>query len=279
MRISRRAFAVGAVAALARKSASGDTIDARKLEVRSLDLEHPSLLALPVRRGRAPLVVLLHGLGETTDAGAGANAWLDRYGIASAVERLRYPPLARVSTRDDWGVTLATTNAALAEERYQGLAFVCPYVPRMTVEKLDDYARWIDEVLVPRARAEAGNRVDASPARIGGCSYGGWVSLEVFLRAPGRFGTWAGVQTAIGRDTAAGYAERLSRAKRAMPLLVETSLGDPFHDANVALNRELIARGVPCDLLVLPGPHDQAWLRESGTPCLLAWLDRARLDP
>ena len=123
-------------------------------------------------------------------------------------------------------------------------------------------------------RGRAGERVDGSPARIGGCSYGGWVSLEVYLRAPHRFAAWAGVQTAIGRDSAGAYAERLARLTPAAPLLIETSAGDPFHDANVALAGALAARDVRRDLIVLPGPHGQPWLREAGTPSAVAWLDR-----
>ena len=275
MRIARRPLTLGLAATLAGRRARAEAPDEDPLELRLLRLEHEVLFALP--RAPAPparLVILLHGLAETSDERTGARAWVDRYGLATSVRRLAHPPLAPLSPRNDWGSALATANAALAAQPYRGLGFACPYVPRLSGDRLDAYARWIDAVLVPRLRAEAGDRLDGTAARIGGCSYGGWVSLEVFLRTPG-FGAWAGVQTAIGGGAVAGYADRLVRAAAGRPLLLETSTRDPFHDPSVALADSVRARGVRCDLLVLPGPHDQPWLRESGTPSALAWLDRA----
>jgi len=43
----------------------------------------------------------------------------------------------------------------------------------------------------------------------------------------------------------------------------------------VALSRALHERGITHDLAVLPGPHDQPWLRETGTLEMLLWQDRA----
>ena len=42
----------------------------------------------------APLVVLLHGLGETADPRAGAYAWWERYGLQTCYERLFAQPVA-----------------------------------------------------------------------------------------------------------------------------------------------------------------------------------------
>ena len=38
---------------------------------------------------RVPLLVLLHGLGETTSESAGVRAWIDRYGLVSCHRRLQ----------------------------------------------------------------------------------------------------------------------------------------------------------------------------------------------
>jgi pimeloyl-ACP methyl ester carboxylesterase len=266
---------LGVSTLVASRPSRGRPIEEGELELSTLRLEHEALLALPRATAPVPLVVLLHGLAETMDAHVGARAWVDRYGLADGVRRLRHAPLARLSARDDWGDSIRALNTSLGNAPFRGLAFVCPHVPRMVVRELDAYARWIDDVLVPRARAEAGERIGVARAFIGGCSYGGWVSLEVFLRAPDRFGGWAGVQTAIGQASVADDAERLSLAAQRRPLFIETSRLDPFHDAGVALANGLWARGTPCDLSVLPGPHDQPWLQESGTTSLLAWLDGA----
>ncbi len=215
---------------------------------------------------RVPLVVLLHGLGETVDTRLGMHAWVDRYGLASAYARL---------------------CAARAEAPFRGLAFACPYVPNVTKPKtgqttggiLDAYTRFVVDVVAPRARAEAGVRGEASTTAVAGCSLGGFVGLELFLRKPEAFGAFAGVQTAISAASAKAYEGRISRAVAAAgprALLLETSTQDPFRAANAALSAALRSRTIPHDFSCAPGPHDQPWLRQSGTPTLLAWLD-ARL--
>jgi acetyl esterase/lipase len=212
---------------------------------------HEVLVAWPRDPPSACAVaLLLHGLAETRDEHEGARAWLDRYGLAASVDRAP-----------------------------RGLVFVCPFVPRMGAKDLDPYARWLTGTLVPRVREELGALAAPGPPRVAGCSYGGWVALEAFLlEGPDAFAAFAGVQSAIGRAAAASYAERIARAigdaGAARPLLLETSTLDPFRDANVALGDALRARGVAVDVEVLPGPHDQAWLRSAGTPRLVAWLDR-----
>jgi enterochelin esterase-like enzyme len=142
---------------------------------------------------------------------------------------------------------------------------------------LDAYARWIGDALVPRCRREA--RVFADPARtyLGGVSLGGWVSLEILVRLPHLFGAWAGVQTAIGAWAAAGYAERIARSP-GVPLLLLTSMQDHFRASSEALAAAFESKRLRSELRILPGPHDQPWLREAGTIEALHWLDR-RWDP
>src|ERR1019366_6986952 len=102
---------------------------------------------------RVPLVVLLHGLGETGDARMGAWAWLERYGLGTSYDRLRGAGSMR------------------------GLVVACPYMPDLPVadpRAFDEYARWLVETVVPRARREAPAAFD-NPAltHLGGCSLGG----------------------------------------------------------------------------------------------------------
>jgi pimeloyl-ACP methyl ester carboxylesterase len=278
-----------ALAALRRARAAGATED---LEVRDLALEgDPSLgrrmtLSVPRHLGageRAPLLVLLHGLGETGDERAGAWAWLERYGLASAYARLRRPPVGRTSKRADFPEDrLQAMNDDLARAPFRGFVVACPYTPNVNkaanpAAALDGYARWIAEVVVPRARAEAKCAEGAAMTSLDGCSLGGFVALEVFLRRPEVFGALGGVQTAIGKHRAAGYAERLADVLGrvgARGLHVETSKADPFREANEALASALGKKGIAHELLVLPGPHDQPWLREVGTLEMLRWHDR-----
>lgn len=232
---------------------------------------------------RVPLLVLLHGLGETGDERLGAFAWLERYGLGSSYERLRRPPLGRTARRKDWtDARLTEVNAALAAQPFRGLAVACPFTPNVhkapnPSAALDGYARWLAEVVLPRARAEAPVFQDAARTSLDGCSLGGFVGIEVFLRRPELFGAFGGVQSAISAHRAPAYADRLARAIAAAgprDLHLLTSKGDPFHGANAALAAQLAKRSIPHTLRVLPGPHDQPWLREAGTIEMLLFHDR-----
>lgn len=268
-------------------AASPPAFDVRDLQVpgeRALGRRFTLLVPKHLAPGeRVPLLVLLHGLGETGDERLGAFAWLSRYGLGSAYERLRRPPLERTSRRMDWtNARLAEVNAALAARPFRGLAIACPFTPNVhkapnPSAALDGYARWLAEVVLPRARAEAPAFDDAARTSLDGCSLGGYVGVEVFLRRPELFGALGGVQSAISAHRAASYADRLARAVAAAgprDLHLLTSEGDPFRDANTALASQLAKRSIPHTLRVLPGPHDQPWLREAGTIEMLLFHDR-----
>jgi len=233
--------------------------------------------------GPLRLLVLLHGLGETGDPRAGVYAWLERYGLADAYARLRRPPLARQSKLPYWPEgRVEALNAALAAEPFRGLAIACPYTPDVyrapdRTAALDDYAAWVADIVLPRARAEAPVSAEPAHTSLDGCSLGGYVGLEVFLRKPELFGGWGSVQGALSPGRASDYAERLAAIVARLgprPIHLETSSEDPFRDANVALATALQRKGVPHELLVGSGPHNQPWLREAGTIEMLLWHDR-----
>lgn len=233
---------------------------------------------------KVPLLVLLHGLGETGDERTGAFAWVERYGLATAYERLRKPPIARTSKRKEWtDARLAEVNVGLAAKAFAGMCIVCPYTPNVhklpsPAASLDAYARWLTDVVIPRARKDAPVHADAARTAIDGCSLGGYVALEVFLRKPDVFGACGGVQSAISEFRAPGHAERVATvlAKTPRPLHFLTSENDPFLAGNKRLVADLRKKNVACDLRVLPGPHDQPWLREAGTIEMLLWHDRRK---
>lgn len=289
LELSRRQFlgaAAGAAAlALAPDARAGDlvlrdlTVDGDAELGRRFTLLSPRSLA---KDERVPLVVLLHGLGEAGNPRAGAYAWTNRYGLATSYNRLRTPPIQRTSKRLDWSdARLGQINAELLRTPFRGLAFACPVTPNVAKLRdpgsaLDRYASWLVDVIIPRARKEAPVVADAAHTHLDGCSMGGYVGLEVFLRRPDVFGAWGGVQSAFGSQRAAGYADRLAKVvkKTPRPLHLETSEQDPFREANQLLSAELKKRGVQHRLDVLPGPHDQPWLREAGTIEMLLWHDR-----
>jgi enterochelin esterase-like enzyme len=267
-----------------------DTVDLRLEGAR--DLARRALVLVPrdlAPGARVPLLVLLHGLGETTSEDAGVHAWVDRYGLVTCHARLKRPPVVPENGRHDLSADRAREiNDELTRRPFEGKAvLVCPFTPNVwrlpePRRALDRYADWITDVLLPEVRAKT--PADGSAARTGidGCSLGGFIGLEVFLRRPQLFGAWGGVQSALGETAAPSIANRMADAiDGAGPRLlhVETSTGDAFYRANLALSRELRKKGIPHDLAVLPGPHDQPFLREAGTLEMLLWHDRALSSP
>jgi pimeloyl-ACP methyl ester carboxylesterase len=285
--IGRRSFVAGiaAAAALTARRARAEPTGNGDLALRDIPLGgigKRMTLLVPQHLAadeRVPLLVLLHGLGETHDERLGAYAWVERYGLVESYQRLRRPPVVRTSKRGEWTPErLAEVNVSLTQRAFRGFVVMCPFTPNLGASSIDAYGRWLTDVAIPRARAEAAAVVsDAAETRLGGCSLGGYLSLEIFLRQPERFAAWGGVQTAISERAAGSYADRIARAIARVgprPLHLETSTADPFKGANVALAAALTGRKIPNDLRIVPGPHDQPWLREAGTIESLFWHDR-----
>src|SRR5690606_33841999 len=129
----------------------------------------------------------------------------------------------------------------------------------------------------PRARREANVFTDAAHTYLDGCSLGGYVGVEVFLRKPTHFGAWGSVQGALGAHRVQGYADRIAEIVKthgARPIHVETSTFDTFREVNETFSKALTKRGVPHDFTMPPGPHNQPFLRDSGTLEMLLWHDR-----
>lgn len=264
--LGRRAILAGAAAVLASRRARADVDPAwrpRELEVREVlvegSLSRRFVLCTPTHLAageRVPLLVLLHGLGETGDERMGAWAWAERYGLGTSYDRLRGAP-----------------------EPLRGLVMACPYMPNLPIAdpaSFDSYAKWLVETVVPRARAEAPVLDGAWTTYLVGCSLGGHFGIEFFLRHPDAFGAWGGVQTAVSAPAGVRYGRRLAEAiARVGPrdVLIETSTLDPFRAGSEALAATLQGAGLAPELVELPGPHDQPWLRRVGTARMLAWFD------
>jgi enterochelin esterase-like enzyme len=232
---------------------------------------------------RFPVVVLLHGLGETWDDKVGVRAWSERYGLLSADARLRRPPLTLPAPSKYLGAArLDAINAELVKKPYRGAILVCPFTPnvhKLSPEPLalDRYANWLVQTLLPAVRESAPAREDAASTAIDGCSLGGYMALEIFLRKPEVFGAVGCLQPAISERMAPLYAQLIRHTvDRVGPrgIHVATSNWDPDMPGHEALARRLGVLGVPHDYDVLPGGHDQVFLRERGTLETLLWHDR-----
>jgi pimeloyl-ACP methyl ester carboxylesterase len=235
--------------------------------------------------GPVPLLVAFHGKGETVDETMGVRAWLDRYGLGSSYARLLATPVVAIDKKaTHWtAARLAAVNEELLLRPFGGLAVACPFTPDVFKlggrgALLDDYARWVTDEVVPRARRETAILEGERHVGVDGVSLGGFVSLEVFLRRPERFGAWGSVQGALGGMGPGRYARAIAAAlERVGPrkLHLETSLGDVYRVDTEGLSRALTKLAVAHDFVAPPGWHNQPFLRDSGTLEMLLWHDRA----
>jgi predicted esterase len=281
--LSLAALAAGFGARTARAAAA--RYEEHELDVAGEKLARRCLLLVPSGgEGVRRLLVLFHGLAETSSEAVGIRAWADRYGLVSAAGRLANPPVTRGVAQPALltNERLAELNAALAAEPFRGLAVACPYTPNVfrqpsTPAALDRYSAWVADGVLPAARKVLALPSGASAIGVDGVSLGGYVSLEVFLRRPDAFGAVGALQAAIGESLCDAYALRFEQAfaragKR--PLRIATSAWDPERPASERLVKKLRARGVEVEFSSAPGGHDQGFLRENGSLELLFYYDR-----
>lgn len=270
---------------------STSTVPAHAVESRSvetLDWSFPDefggpkrcglLVPRPIRPGaRLPILIALHGLGETSDPKTGAFGWIESYRLEAAYRRLLSPPLSR----EDFGglVTderLAAINADLAARPFAGLIVATPYIPRDVTERktADLFARWFEERLLPRI----GRELPGDPRRAGidGVSLGGLAALELGIARPDLFIAIGALQPAISDPTVADrIAKRIAEGLGERPLRLVTSTEDVYRPAILALDAKLSSLGVAHETEVTVGPHDYAWNRGPGAIEMLLFHDRA----
>ena len=227
---------------------------------------------------KLPLLVALHGMGETIDPVTGSNGWLKSYEIDDADAALRAPPL---SADDFRGLVtderLATLNASLVAKPFQGLVIACPYLPKMIGLDVpfESYGEFLAKTLVPRLRAEMPVSKSVRSTGIDGVSLGGISALRIGLSRADVFGAVGGLQPAIWDYQIDELAEACQKQIGKRPLRITTSVGDIYHDALIALDQRLTARGVAHDFFVAEGPHDYIWNKGPGAIEMLLWQDRA----
>jgi len=222
--------------------------------VLDFEAEAQRALLLSPEVADAPLVVALHGRGETRGLDVGARAWAEDYALDRMHRRLLSPPLTAADLQDMTSPErLAALNASLAAAPYKGLAVACPYTPDLVGRPpadTEDFARFVIERLLPRARAAAKARADRAATGIDGVSLGGRVALFVGLRHPEVFGVVGALQPAIRSSEAELIAEmaRAANARAQVRLRLVSSDDDPFLPAVRAAAAALGAAGVAHEL-------------------------------
>jgi iron(III)-salmochelin esterase len=241
-----------------------------------------ALLLVPEGAASLPIVIALHGRGETVSLDVGARGFKDYYGVERVDGRLRAPPITR---EDLLGFTtndrLAKINASLAAQPYRGVVLACPYAPDLRALRpaaAEPYGRFLTETLLPRAREKAA--APAAPERTGidGVSMGGRLALWIGFRFAELFGAVGAMQPALRVEEAASVAALASAARAKNPglrLRLLSSDDDPFLAAVKAASAKMTDAGVSHDLVIVPGPHNYEFNRGPGCAEMLLWQERA----
>ena len=288
---TRRVWLTSALSLLARPAWGADGSPLTVSEVR---IPNPGkfgkkcLLLRPARVPQSealPLLVLFHGLGETTSEALGIRAWYDRYGLPQAYGRLSAPPVERTLPRERYltDERLLELNRELVARPFADLAVVCPFTPNVFKQHpnapfLDRYAEYVEQALLPAVRAATPTLPGRERCGVAGVSLGGYVALEVFLRKSASFAALGCVQAALSRAAAEHYAQRLAELSSAAgqaAIQLVTSSFDPFRDATLRLAKHLSERAVSVTSMNPTGPHDQRFLREVATLEMLLFQARA----
>jgi enterochelin esterase-like enzyme len=175
---------------------------------------------------------------------------------------------------------LASYNRQLALRPFGGLVVLCPYLPEINLRSradLAEYAHYLADVLVPRARRELPVLPIAEATGIDGVSLGGAIALRTGLARVDTFGAVGALQPAVADDQTQEWIEvaKAARAKRpSLPLRLTTSHEDIYHDVITHLSTALRGAGVDHDFADIPGPHDYPFNRGPGSIELLLWHDR-----
>jgi predicted esterase len=288
--VKRRALlaAAGALGASASRALAAKQLSSAELELFELALPGDAafgrlLLAVPRKLPEAPeLLVLLHGLGETTDQNVGARAFAERYGLLSAVSRLSHPPLARTDSEHDYfgEGRVAEINARLSQQPYRCPVLLCPFTPNPYKPGGDEvfarFATFVTGALKTEVERRVGATFPAARCMISGVSLGGYLAIEIFLKRPELFCGLVTAQGAFGPQQAARYAAGVAAAVArvgARRIEILTTTFDPYRRPNELFQRNLQERRQLSRLRVSPGPHDQRWLNEAGVIEMLLSAD------
>jgi pimeloyl-ACP methyl ester carboxylesterase len=229
------------------------------------------------RRKKLPLIVALHGRGETSKPPRqGAFGWPSDYGLRAWLEAAAVSPVdpSLLSGIGDPRV-LARANARWRDRGAPDLCFVCPYYTDVEAHRPDDarpLMRYIAEQVLPWAQAALPVEAHASMTAIDGVSLGGYLALRTACEYPAHFRAVGGIQPAMNRSDVGAWRRRLERAWAANPnleLRLLTSDGDFFQEGVEGLHRALASIRRPHRYQRVHGPHDYLFNRTFGSLALI----------
>lgn len=237
------------------------------------------LVPRPIPPGeKLPVLVALHGLGETSDPITGARAWPKSYALDVAYDRLLDPPLHPEDLQNlVTSERLTEINESLAERALGGVIVACPYLPRDIggAMPIDLYAKWLGERLLPKVRSELPALDGARATGIDGVSLGGWSAIRIAMARPDLFGVVGALQPAILDNFMIDAAvQLLAQGLNGRPFRFVTSTEDLYRPTLTELDRRLTLKGIAHEFAITPGPHDYPFNKGPGSIEMLLWHDR-----
>lgn len=231
---------------------------------------------------RFPLLVTFHGWGESVrGVQRGAFGWPRDYELGASAYALRRVPFERAGFLGHVDERrFQHLRRDLARRPFQGVVVVAPYTPDILGNDAGalqaDYARWVIETLIPRARRELPVVATREATGVDGVSLGGLHALLLGFDHPEVFGAVGALQPAVHERVAMVASRYVSSPTRpAQRVRLVTSRGDIFLGDVNALHAALDARGVVHERRVLAGPHDYVFNRGPGGIEMLLFHDRA----
>ena len=229
------------------------------------------------RAKRLPMVVSLHGRGETAKPPrAGAFGWPHDYGLLSWLEATHSAPVdvQMLSGLGDAHM-LRKANARWAAHGPPDLCFVCPYYTDVEVHRPDDarpLMAFLAEQVLPWARAALPVIGTPAATSIDGVSLGGYLAIRTACAYPKLFRAMGGLQPAMNRADVPAWRRRMDRAWSQQPnlaLRLLTSDADFFQEGIEALHKALVTDGHKHRYQRVHGPHDYLFNRTFGALALI----------
>ena len=245
--------------------------------------EQRALVLVPKEPAKAPLLVALHGYGESRRGlEFGAKGWRDQYELDRVHGRLLAPPLVLADSKHlETPERLKAINASLQKNKYEGIVIACPYTPSLpdkSPKGAEEFSEFVRQQLLPKVQSETGCLVDRANTGINGVSMGGRLALLLGFAHPEVFGVIGTMQAAMKKNETPLFVGLAKKAYKRAPFLLRlvSSEDDPFLEAMSEFHEQLTSAKIPHEFYVTPGPHDYIWNQGPGAIEMVMWHERVQ---